>query len=80
MIHCFLRFDKSRNLTRYLFSIAFQCERIHQTAVPLNYARHALRCVSLWLLTLPLALVKDFGLVTAPVIMCLVSLRIVIFH
>ena len=48
------------------------CERIHQTAVPLNYARHALRCVSLWLFTLPLALVKDFGLATAPVVMCLV--------
>jgi len=47
------------------------CERIHQTAVPLNYARHALRCVSLWILTLPLALVKDFGLATAPVVMCL---------
>ena len=48
------------------------CERIHQTAVPLNYARHALRCVSLWLFSLPLALVKDLGLMTAPVVMCLV--------
>lgn len=55
------------------------CERIHQTAVPLNYARHALRCVSLWLFTLPLALVKDFGLGTAPVVMCLVRLFCVCF-
>uniref|UniRef100_A0A7S3P6M1 Bestrophin homolog n=1 Tax=Amphora coffeiformis TaxID=265554 RepID=A0A7S3P6M1_9STRA len=37
----------------------------------MNYARHALRCVSLWLFTLPLALLKDFKLMTAPVVMCL---------
>ncbi len=44
-----------------------QCERIHQTAVPLNYARHALRGLSLWLFTLPFALVKDLGLLTGPI-------------
>jgi len=44
-----------------------ECERIHQTAVPLNYARHALRSLTLWLLTLPFALVKDLGLMTGPV-------------
>eukprot|EP00523_Entomoneis_sp_CCMP467_P008033 CAMPEP_0168731388 /NCGR_PEP_ID=MMETSP0724-20121128/7227_1 /TAXON_ID=265536 /ORGANISM="Amphiprora sp., Strain CCMP467" /LENGTH=494 /DNA_ID=CAMNT_0008778369 /DNA_START=62 /DNA_END=1543 /DNA_ORIENTATION=- len=44
-----------------------QCERIHQTAVPLNYARHSLRSLTLWLFTLPFALVKEFGLVTGPV-------------
>ena len=44
-----------------------QCERIHQTAVPLNYARHALRSLSLWLFTLPFALVKDLGLLTGPI-------------
>lgn len=41
-----------------------QCERIHQTAVPLNYARHSLRSLTLWLFTLPFALVHDFGLFT----------------
>ena len=44
-----------------------QCERIHQTAVPLNYARHALRSLTLWLFTLPFALVKDLGLLTGPI-------------
>lgn len=44
-----------------------QCERIHQTAVPLNYARHSLRSLTLWLFTLPFALVKDMGILTAPV-------------
>lgn len=44
-----------------------ECERIHQTAVPLNYARHSLRSLTLWLFTLPFALIKDFGLMTGPV-------------
>mmetsp|Transcript_22000 Transcript_22000/g.63076 ORF Transcript_22000/g.63076 Transcript_22000/m.63076 type:complete len:582 (+) Transcript_22000:198-1943(+) len=44
------------------------CERIHQTVVPLNYARHALRALTLWLLSLPFALVKDLGLLTSPVL------------
>lgn len=44
-----------------------QCERIHQTSVPLNYARHALRSLSIWLFTLPFALVKDLGLLTGPI-------------
>jgi len=44
-----------------------ECERIHQTAVPLNYARHSLRGLTLWLLSLPFSLVKDLGLMTAPV-------------
>jgi len=44
-----------------------ECERIHQTAVPLNYARHSLRSLSLWLFTLPFALIKDLGLLTGPV-------------
>jgi len=43
-----------------------QCERIHQTAVPLNYARHSLRSLTLWCITLPFALVKDLGLMTGP--------------
>jgi hypothetical protein len=44
-----------------------ECERIHQTAVPLNYARHSLRSLTIWLFTLPFALVKDLGLLTGPV-------------
>lgn len=45
-----------------------QCERIHQTVVPLNYARHALRSLSIWLLSLPFTLIKDLGLLTGPVV------------
>lgn len=48
------------------------CERIHQTVVPLNYARHALRALTLWLFTLPFAMVRDLGVLTGP-IMFLVS-------
>lgn len=44
------------------------CERIHQTAVPLNYARHSLRALTLFLLTLPFALVKDLQMLTGPVL------------
>jgi hypothetical protein len=44
------------------------CERIHQTVVPLNYARHALRSLTFWLLSLPFALVKDLGLMTGPIL------------
>lgn len=44
------------------------CERIHQTAVPLNYARHALRSLSLWSLTLPFGLIDKLGLLTGPVV------------
>lgn len=47
-----------------------QCERIHQTAVPLNYARHSLRSLTVWLFTLPFALVADLGLFTAPTVAC----------
>jgi predicted membrane chloride channel (bestrophin family) len=41
-----------------------QCERIHQTAVPLNYARHSLRSLTIWLFTLPFCLVKEMGMLT----------------
>ncbi len=43
-----------------------ECERIHCTAVPLNYARHSLRSLTLWLFTLPFTLIKDLGLLTGP--------------
>jgi hypothetical protein len=33
---------------------------------PLNYARHSLRALTLWLLSLPFALVKDLRLLTGP--------------
>ena len=36
--------------------------------MPLNYARHALRSVTVWLWTLPFALIKDLGLLTGPII------------
>mmetsp|Transcript_13406 Transcript_13406/g.31168 ORF Transcript_13406/g.31168 Transcript_13406/m.31168 type:complete len:542 (+) Transcript_13406:86-1711(+) len=44
------------------------CERIHQTAVPLNYARHSLRSLTMWLLSLPFALVSQLGMLTSPVV------------
>lgn len=47
------------------------CERIHQTAVPLNYARHSLRALTLWLFTLPFSLVDSLRFLTAPAIFLL---------
>jgi predicted membrane chloride channel (bestrophin family) len=44
------------------------CERIHQTCVPLNYARHSLRALSIWLFTLPFCLIQSVELLTAPAI------------
>lgn len=44
-----------------------ECERIHQTAVPLNYARHSLRSLTFWLLSLPFCLVGEMDLLTGPV-------------
>jgi predicted membrane chloride channel (bestrophin family) len=44
------------------------CERIHQTGVPLNYARHSLRALTLWLFTLPFSLVESLRMVTGPVL------------
>jgi len=37
-----------------LSSTIGQCERIHQTLVPVNYARHCLRALTIYLATLPL--------------------------
>jgi len=37
------------------------CERIVQTPVPLSYARHTSRFVTLWLLSLPMSLVGLVG-------------------
>jgi predicted membrane chloride channel (bestrophin family) len=44
-----------------------ECERIQQTAVPLNYARHSIRSLTIWLVTLPFAIVGDLGMLTGPV-------------
>jgi predicted membrane chloride channel (bestrophin family) len=44
-----------------------ECERIHQTSIPLNYARHSLRGLTIWLFTLPFAVVGSLGLLTGPV-------------
>ena len=44
------------------------CERIHQTAVPLNYARHSLRALTMWLFTLPFGLVGSLKYVTGPAV------------
>ncbi|GAB5373199.1 hypothetical protein AAMO2058_001729900 [Amorphochlora amoebiformis] len=43
------------------------CERIVQTPVPLNYARHTSRFLTFWCLTLPLALVHELGFAVVPV-------------
>lgn len=43
-------------------------ERIHQTMVPLNYARHTLRALTLFLFSLPFTLVKDLRLMTGPMV------------
>jgi len=43
-------------------------ERIHQTVIPLNYARHTLRALTVWLFSLPFAVVKDLKLLTGPVL------------
>mmetsp|Transcript_2736 Transcript_2736/g.5627 ORF Transcript_2736/g.5627 Transcript_2736/m.5627 type:complete len:440 (+) Transcript_2736:171-1490(+) len=44
-----------------------ECERIVQTPVPLNYARHTIRFLTLWCLTLPFAICGELGLATGPV-------------
>lgn len=43
-------------------------ERIHQTVVPLNYARHTLRALTVWLFSLPFVVVKDLQFMTGPVL------------
>eukprot|EP00927_Polykrikos_kofoidii_P029017 TRINITY_DN25161_c0_g1_i1.p1 TRINITY_DN25161_c0_g1~~TRINITY_DN25161_c0_g1_i1.p1 ORF type:complete len:689 (-),score=99.96 TRINITY_DN25161_c0_g1_i1:32-2098(-) len=48
------------------------CERLVQTPVPLSYVRHTSRFLSLFMLTLPWALVTQLGGLTIP-LTCLVS-------
>ena len=44
-----------------------ECERINLTAVPLNYARHSLRGLTIWLFTLPVSLLPTYDWWTAPI-------------
>jgi len=46
-----------------------RCERLVQTPVPMSYARHTTRFVSIWTLTLPFALVGSLRWTTVPVVM-----------
>lgn len=50
-----------------LSSYVGACERLLQTPVPLNYARHTSRFLTLWCLTLPISLVETMGLLVVPV-------------
>ena len=50
-----------------LSSYVGACERLLQTPVPLNYARHTSRFLTLWCLTLPISLVDAMGLLVIPV-------------
>ena len=43
-------------------------ENIHQTVVPLNYARHTLRALTVFLFSLPFAVVKELNFLTGPVL------------
>jgi len=48
-----------------------RCERLVQTPVPMSYARHTMRFVSAWTLTLPLALVGNLRWLTVPVVLAI---------
>ena len=49
------------------------CERLVQTPVPLSYARHTSRFLSLWCLTLPLPLAPLLGPVLTPAAICCIT-------
>jgi len=55
------------SLVNQLGSYVGACERLLQTPVPLNYARHTSRFLTLWCLTLPVSLVGSMGLLVVPV-------------
>lgn len=54
-------------LVNQLGSYVGACERLLQTPVPLNYARHTSRFLTLWCLSLPVSLVGTMGLLVVPV-------------
>lgn len=45
------------------------CERIHNTPLPFAYMVHLRRALIVYLVTLPMALVSDFGWATAPAVL-----------
>jgi len=55
------------SLVNQLSSYIGACERLLQTPVPLNYARHTSRFLTLWCFTLPLSLVGSMGFGVVPV-------------
>jgi len=66
-------------LVNQLSSYVGACERLLQTPVPLNYARHTSRFLTLWCFTLPVSLVGSMGFgvipVTAFVTWCLFGIQ-----
>lgn len=48
------------------------CERLVQTPVPLHYVRHTSRFLTIWCFLLPLVIVGEMGMATAPVV-CLAT-------
>ncbi|KAJ8600532.1 hypothetical protein CTAYLR_010424 [Chrysophaeum taylorii] len=66
------RFGMIEKVNALATSIA-ACERLVQTPVPLSYARHTSRFLSLWCLSLPFAIAPAFGPVLTPLVMALVS-------
>jgi predicted membrane chloride channel (bestrophin family) len=46
------------------------CERIVQTPVPTQYARHTSRFLCLWIFTLPLLLLPEMGFWVVPAVAC----------
>ena len=59
--------QKALDIVDKLGSYVGSCERLVQTPVPLNYARHTSRFLTLWCLTLPISLVETMGLLVVPV-------------
>jgi len=57
------------NMVIQLSHTVGRCERLVQTPVPMSYARHTMRFLSAWALTLPLALVGDLRWMTVPVVL-----------
>jgi ion channel-forming bestrophin family protein len=54
------------NLIGRLIDAVGACERIHNTPLPFAYMVHLRRALILYLTTMPLAIVKDFGWATIP--------------
>jgi len=57
------------NMVIQLSHTVGRCERLVQTPVPMSYARHTMRFVSAWTLTLPFALVGNLRWLTVPVVL-----------